>query len=86
MLPQFRATEIVQEGIKAMYFHACIAQSVWTFVFGYEIIWLSTVVVFLLLASLYKIVLQQTEIDVSTGFYWLFKFPVSASLIVYLFE
>ncbi len=60
-----------------MYFHVCIAQSVWTFVFGYEIMWLSAVVMFCILAPLIKIVLQQTEIDVSIGFFWLFKFPVS---------
>ena len=76
MLPQYRATEIVQEGVSTMYFHTCIAQGVWTLVFGLEMFWLSTVVMFLILASLYKIVLQQTEINVTIGFFWLFKFPV----------
>jgi len=76
MLPQYRAEDIVQSGVGTMYFHACIAQSVWTFVFGYKIFWLSTVVMFMILASLWSIVVQQGEIGpVSVGYFWLFKFP-----------
>ena len=76
MLPQYRSTAIVQDGVKYLYFYACIAQSAWTFAFGYFFFLLSTVFMFLILASLYGIVMQQTKIEASIGEFWLFKFPV----------
>jgi benzodiazapine receptor len=75
MLPKYNSIEIVQEGVKSLYFYACIAQSAWTIAFGYEVIWLSVICMFLILASLYGIVVQQTKYDVGIQDFWLFKFP-----------
>lgn len=81
MLPKYNSIEIVQEGVKSLYFYACIAQSAWTIAFGYEVIWLSVICMFLILASLYGIVVQQTKYDVGIQDFWLFKFPVSLRII-----
>ncbi len=76
MLPKYRATSIVQDGVHLMYFYACIAQSAWTVIFGYEIFWLSVIAMFCILVSLFFIVVEQAKIDVSMKQFWLFKFPV----------
>lgn len=78
MFPKYRSIGIVQEGVGLYYFYACIAQSIWAFVFGYELFWLSVIVMALILMALGAIVAQQTRIrDVSIGDFWLFQFPVS---------
>lgn len=77
MLPQYSYTTIIQESIKYYYFYACVAQGAWQFAFGYEFMWIATVIMFLILAPLYIIVVEQMKISVSVGQFWLFKFPVS---------
>jgi hypothetical protein len=77
MLAQYRSTVIVQEGVSYWYFVACMFQAAWTFAFGYEAIWLSTIFMAGILAALFKVVTKQTKIDTDTGGFWLFKFPFS---------
>jgi hypothetical protein len=70
----------VQEGVAHWYFVACLFQSAWTFAFGYEFIWLSSIFMFGILASLLMIVYRQTRIlsgDSRIKEFWLFKFPFS---------
>jgi benzodiazapine receptor len=75
MLPQYRSSEVVVQGVKYLYFYTCIAQSLWVFAFGLEYFFLSTIIMACILVPLYYIVLNQTKINVSAGEYWLFKFP-----------
>ena len=78
MLPQYRSLPIVQDGVHYLYVYACLAQSAWTFLFGYEIFWLSVIIMFSILVPLYRIVMQQQQgMEGSLKEYWLFKFPVS---------
>mmetsp|Transcript_15384 Transcript_15384/g.23008 ORF Transcript_15384/g.23008 Transcript_15384/m.23008 type:complete len:292 (+) Transcript_15384:63-938(+) len=62
MLSKYRSTDIVQEGVSYWYFVACMFQAAWTFAFGYEAIWLSTIFMGGILAALFKIVTKQTKI------------------------
>merc|ERR1712176_902089 len=82
MIPNFRSSDFVQQdGASYWYFVACLFQSAWTFAFGYEIIWLSAVMMAGILVSLVNIVKNQNSVesnpnDVNTD-YWLYKFPFS---------
>jgi len=76
MLPSFRSSEIVKDGIGYWYFAACIAQSAWVLAFGYEILTLSLVFMGLILISLFRIITLQDLISRSSvKDYWGFRFP-----------
>jgi hypothetical protein len=80
MLKNSRQNPLVQEGVAYWYFVACLFQSAWTFAFGYEFIWLSSIFMFGILASLLTIVYRQTRFswgDTRIKDFWLFKFPFS---------
>lgn len=77
MLPAYRANKLVQHGVSYLYFAACVAQSIWTFVFGYEIIWSSAIVMGAILASLVYIVWRLSKMEHDKKEFWLFKFPFS---------
>lgn len=80
MLKNIRHNQLVQEGVSYWYFVACIFQSAWTFAFGYEIIWLSSIFMFGILASLLMIVYRQNRLtwgDSRIKGFWLLKFPFS---------
>lgn len=84
MMPKNRENELVQKGISYWYFIACLFQSAWTFAFGYELIGLSSVFMFGILASLSTIVFRQAHIHQEEGFstfrgkdFWLYEFPFS---------
>jgi len=81
MLSGYRSNKLVQDGVSYSYFVACIFQSAWIFAFGYEIIWLSVLMMFGILVSLLKIVYRQSAIKSSPEDrikdFWLYKFPFS---------
>jgi len=81
MLPAYRSNKLVQDGVSYWYFIACIFQSAWSFAFGYEIIWLSAIIMFSILVSLVNIVTRQSAIQSSpqdsNKEFWLYKFPFS---------
>jgi hypothetical protein len=86
MIPHYCNTIIIQESIKHYYFYACVAQSAWQFAFGYEVMWIATLIISLILAPLYFIVDEQLKISVSIGQFWLFKFPVSVKVLFIFFH
>jgi hypothetical protein len=77
MLPKYCDTVLVQEGVSYWYFVACIFQSMWTFAFGYEVLWLSVIFMGGILASLFQIVKTQSRIESDLADFWLLKFPFS---------
>mmetsp|Transcript_12123 Transcript_12123/g.22698 ORF Transcript_12123/g.22698 Transcript_12123/m.22698 type:complete len:284 (+) Transcript_12123:70-921(+) len=77
MLPKYRHTDLVQEGVGYWYFVACTFQSLWTFAFGYEVLWLSVIFMGGILVSLFQIVKNQSKIESDLADFWLFKFPFS---------
>lgn len=81
MLPGFRSNKLVQDGVSYWYFVTCLVQSAWNFAFGYEVIWLSVIFMFGILAPLTIIVVRQSEIESAPDSvnkdFWLYKFPFS---------
>jgi len=75
MLPDYRSLPMVQDGVNVYYFATCLAQSAWTFAFGYETIFLSVIFMVAILASLVKILLEQIKIEANLKDFWLLKFP-----------
>lgn len=75
MLPDYRSLPMVQDGVNVYYFAACLAQSAWTFAFGYEAVLLSVFFMVAILASLVKILLEQIKIEANLKDFWLLKFP-----------
>lgn len=77
LIPKYRSVTLVQEGVDYWYFIACIFQSLWTFAFGYEVLWLSVVFMGGILVSLFQIVKKQSTIPSDLTEFWLLKFPFS---------
>lgn len=77
MLPKYCSAILVQEGVSYWYFVACIFQSLWTFAFGYEVLWLSVIFMGGILVSLFQIFKNQSRIESDLAEFWLFKFPFS---------
>jgi len=81
MLSGYRSNALVQNGVSYWYFVACMFQSAWTIAFGYEVIWLSVVMMGGILASLVYIVIRQSAIESDPSAtikeFWIFKFPFS---------
>lgn len=76
MLPAFRSSQIIQEGVGYWFFVACLAQSGWVIAFGYEILILALALMGLILLSLFKIISLQSNI-LRSGLkeFWGFRFP-----------
>lgn len=78
MVPRFRSSLMVQKGVKYWFILACFFQILWTIVFGYEIIWLSLLVILLIALSLISLLISQyyTKSDENKILeYFLFEFP-----------
>lgn len=76
-LPRFRATPMVQDGLKYWYIAVTVTQIGWTFAFAYEVIPLSLAFMLLIWISLIGILYQQyyTESDGSIWEFWVLRFP-----------
>ena len=77
LLPKFRATPMVQEGVSYWYCLVSAMQIGWTFSFAYEIIPLSLAFMLALYASLMTLLYSQyyTKSDNSLWEFWLLRFP-----------
>lgn len=76
-LPRFRATPMVQHGLKYWYIAVTVTQVGWTFAFAYEIIPLSLAFMIMIWISLIGILYSQyyTESDGSILEFWILRFP-----------
>jgi len=76
-----RSNSLVQEGVSYWYFVVCMLQSVYSFAFCNEVMWLSVTALFGVLVSLGNIVIRQEFIDseksVRIQEFWMYKFPFS---------
>jgi hypothetical protein len=77
MLPTYRADPMVKSGVGCFYFLVCLAQSAWTFTFGYEKIIASVICMALILIFLLIIIMLQTRAPAENTLkeYWLLRFP-----------
>lgn len=78
LLPRYRATPVVQQGVGYYYVLVCIFQVAWTFSFGYEVIWLSLVFILAIWAALCALVYSQYYTEQSSHRRmecWFFRFP-----------
>merc|ERR1712087_78322 len=77
MFPKFRGKAMVQDGVKFYYILTCIFQVAWTFVFSFEVIELSVVLIVSIWASLVAILYSQyyTESEGTLVEFWLLRFP-----------
>lgn len=77
LLPKFRATPMVQQGVSYWYCIVCATQIGWTFAFAFEVIPLSLAFMLALYASLMALLYSQyhTESDDSLWEFWLLRFP-----------
>jgi len=79
LLPRFRSSPMVQDGVKYWYILACFFQVSWTFVWGNEIIWLSVMVILLVTLCLTILLISQYFIPTSDTScileYCLLQFP-----------
>ena len=77
LLPKFRATPMVQEGVSYWYCLVAAMQIGWTFAFAYEVIPVSLAFMLALYASLMTLLFSQyyTESDNSLWEFWLLRFP-----------
>lgn len=75
-LPSHRSNELVTKGVGYNFVWACLAQALWTVVFGLEKISLSLVAMILILIPLVWILNSLSSMSTdSVGQYWLLKFP-----------
>ncbi|KAG7358658.1 hypothetical protein IV203_015247 [Nitzschia inconspicua] len=75
-LPAYRSNELITKGVGYNFVWACLAQAVWTIVFGLEKIPLSLVAMILILIPLLFILNSLSSMSPgSVGRYWLLKFP-----------
>mmetsp|Transcript_10416 Transcript_10416/g.13266 ORF Transcript_10416/g.13266 Transcript_10416/m.13266 type:complete len:334 (-) Transcript_10416:120-1121(-) len=77
LLPKFRATRMVQDGVSYWYCLVCAMQIGWTFTFAYEIIPASLAFMLALYGSLMTLLYSQyyAESDNSLWEFWLLRFP-----------
>lgn len=77
LLPKFRATPMVQQGVSYWYCLVSAMQIGWTFSFAYEFIPLSLAFMLALYVSLMALLYSQyhTESDKSLREFWLLRFP-----------
>ena len=85
-LPKFRATPMIQEGIKYWYFASCVAQLLWSISFrnhmGFFPMLLATIFMGASAASVVMIIHSQRKIPVaeeSAEEYWFLRFPFELS-------
>lgn len=62
VLPRFREQPLVQKGIGSVYFLACSAETAWTILFGYELMILAFVAIFVLCLTLLFILKRQWNV------------------------
>lgn len=65
MLPEFRSTVIVQQGVKYWYVFACFFQICWTLAFAYERIWMALIFMTHIWASLLGMLKAQYKLSVN---------------------
>lgn len=77
MLPKYRSSKAVQDGLKYWYFLVCIDQALWTLLFGYEqinlsLICIASIWILLVIANIsqYNCKLERTQIE-----FWMLRFP-----------
>lgn len=77
LLPKFRNSAMVQDGVGYWYASVTATQIGWTFAFAYEIIPLSLAFMLLILASLYAILYSQyyAKSDGALSEFWALRFP-----------
>lgn len=77
LLPRFRATPMLQNGLSYWYSVVAVMQIGWTLSFSYEVIPLSLVFMLLIWLSLVAILYSQyyTESDGSVWEFWILRFP-----------
>jgi len=78
LLPSFRSTPLVREGVRFWFIAALLFQSGWIFAFGYDSLWVALVLILLVGVSLISLVLSQYYVDSNEkGIlkYWLLQFP-----------
>ena len=75
-VPRYRTNDLVVKGVGYNYVYVCVAQSMWTFCFGYERMMLSLIAMLAILLPLVRIVTKMRTMTTTTlGQYWLFQFP-----------
>lgn len=76
MLPKFRSKPVVQE-MKYYWLFVCLAQSAWSIFFGYEMIAVAMVAIFMIFFGLLAVVLKQyfANLERTLVEFWLFRFP-----------
>lgn len=77
LFPAFSSHPQVQDGVRYWYGFICLVQILWTFIFGFELIWLSCVDMLLILFGLWSLLWSQ-DISISDGTskeFWLLRFP-----------
>lgn len=80
MIPKYASLPMIQKGVHIWFFVVCVAQSAWTFLFGYEQIVASAIAMLCILSGLLVILCRQTAADLSDGSlfeFWLLRFPFS---------
>lgn len=78
LLPRFRASELVQRGVRYYYGFACIFQCAWTPVFNSRQILASMIIIYAIWFSLLAITVSQYYIESTSCPYkefWLLRFP-----------
>lgn len=77
LLPRFRATDMLQQGLGYWYNAVALTQIGWTFAFAYEVIWLSLVFMISIWICLISILYSQyyTKSDGSLWEFWVLRFP-----------
>jgi hypothetical protein len=77
LLPRFRASPMVQEGVWYLYACAAAFQIGWTFTFAYELMTVSLVMILLIWDSLVKILYKQyyAKSDGTLLEFWILRFP-----------
>lgn len=76
LLPKYRSSPLVTEGVGYWYALVCLAQSIWTISFSLEVNWLAFIFMFTILGFLAQLNKSQYNIEAPTnGQWWLFKFP-----------
>jgi hypothetical protein len=76
LLPAYRSSELVITGVGYKFVWACLAQALWTIMFGLEKIAFSLAAMILILIPLVLILVKFSSVSANNiGQYWLLKFP-----------
>mmetsp|Transcript_2491 Transcript_2491/g.6724 ORF Transcript_2491/g.6724 Transcript_2491/m.6724 type:complete len:298 (-) Transcript_2491:483-1376(-) len=76
ILPRYRSSDLVVTGVGYSFAAACLAQIIWTFAFGYELIAFSLGAMVSILIPLVRIITTSDSIKADSILdYWTLKFP-----------